>query len=328
MIEVSHVTKDFARTRALDDVSFRVEPGEIVGFLGPNGAGKTTAIRILTGFIPATQGAAAVAGFDVFRRSLEVRRRIGYLPENVPLYEDQRVEEYLRFRARLKEIPPADRKRRVEEAMERAAVTDVRRKLAGALSRGYRQRVGLADALLADPPVLILDEPTSGLDPLQRIEVKRLIQDLRGERTILFSSHILPEVESVCERVLIIHRGRILADGTPADLVRKLGGADRFRVEILGARGKEKEIAEALRGVEGVDGVESAPVAGDGVAFVLTAGEGADPRVAVFRLAAARGWALRDLSRQTSSLEEIFARIALETGREASAAATASGGDA
>ncbi len=312
MIEVEHLTKDFARTRAVDDVSFRVGPGEIVGFLGPNGAGKTTTIRILTGFLPASSGAAAVAGHDVFRRSLDVRKSVGYLPENVPLYADLRVEEYLGFRSRLKQIPPRDRRARIEAAMERAAVLDVRRKLVGALSRGYRQRVGLADALLADPPVLILDEPTSGLDPLQRIEVKNLIQALQGEKTILFSSHILPEVESVCRRVLIIHRGRILADGTPDELVAKLGGRVRYRVGFESAPGPADAIRSALESVPGVLAAAAEAPGPTSASFVLTAREGADPRVAVFRLAAAKGWMLRELAREASSLEELFARIALE----------------
>ncbi|HET6203953.1 MAG TPA: ATP-binding cassette domain-containing protein [Planctomycetota bacterium] len=329
MIEVGHLTKDFGRTRAVDDVSFRVEPGEIVGFLGPNGAGKTTTIRILTGFIPATTGAAAVAGFDVFRRSLEVRRRVGYLPENVPLYGDQRVEEFLRFRARLKQVPARERTARVESAIERAAVGDVRRKLVAALSRGYRQRVGLADALLADPPVLILDEPTSGLDPLQRIEVKNLVLRLKGEKTILFSSHILPEVESVCRRVLIIHRGRILADGTPDELVTKLGGRVRYRVEFAESPGPADAVRRALEGLPGVLSAASDPRADGAASYVLTAKEGADPRVAAFRLAAAKGWMLRELSREASSLEELFARIALEIGSDgAEGSAPAPGGEA
>ncbi len=224
MIQVSNLSKYFGQTRAVDDVSFAVGKGEVVGFLGPNGAGKTTTIRVLTCFYPATSGSAKVAGFDVFQEAVQVRRNIGYLPENVPIYPDLRVQEYLSYRAALKGVPRKQRALAVEAAMERCGVLEVRRKLVGHVSRGYRQRVGLADALVASPPILILDEPTSGLDPNQRRKVKELVRSLADEHTVLFSSHILAEVEDVSTRVILIHQGKLRADGPPQQLVRQSRG--------------------------------------------------------------------------------------------------------
>ena len=224
MIRVENLVKHFGQTRAVNDISFSVDKGEVVGFLGPNGAGKTTTLRVLTCYHPATRGRAEVAGFDVFKAPVEVRRQIGYLPENVPIYPELRVEEYLRYRAALKGVPPRERKAAVAYAMERCDVTDVRKKLVGHVSRGYRQRVGLADALVARPPILILDEPTTGLDPNQRRRMKGLVRDLAQEHTILFSSHILPEVELLCDRILIINHGQIVADGTPETLRKQAQG--------------------------------------------------------------------------------------------------------
>jgi len=215
MIKVENLTKRYAGVTALNGVSFEVQRGEIVGFLGPNGAGKSTAMRILTGFIPASSGRAEVAGVDVFEDSLEVRRHIGYMPENNPLYLDMRVGEYLKFRAKLKAIPRAERRDRIQEVLQMCGLTDESGRIIGNLSKGYRQRVGLADALLAEPDLLILDEPTIGLDPVQIRQVRQLIKDLGKRHTILLSSHILPEVEVTCNRVIIIHHGRILASDTP-----------------------------------------------------------------------------------------------------------------
>ncbi|MCA8970337.1 MAG: ABC transporter ATP-binding protein [Planctomycetes bacterium] len=226
MIEIEDLVKDFGSFRAVDHVSFDVQPGEVVGFLGPNGAGKSTTLRVLTCYHPATSGRVRVHGLDVLRSSLEVRAGLGYLPENVPIWPDLRVEEYLRWRARLKGVPRRELKTRIAETMELAGVSEVRRKLVGHVSRGYRRRVGLADALIARPPLLILDEPTAGLDPNQRRKVRDLVRMLRGRHTILFSSHILSDVEDVCDRVVVIHRGKKRADGTLQSIAHELGVAE------------------------------------------------------------------------------------------------------
>jgi len=243
LIRVEHLTRRFHDLVAVDDISLDVAPGEIVGFLGPNGAGKTTTIRILTGFLPATSGRAEVAGFDVASDSLKVRERVGYLPENVPLPPDARVDEYLEFRARLKNVPASGRAAARERVLGQCGLLPMRRRIIEQLSRGYRQRVGLADALIADPPVLILDEPTGGLDPGQRQEVLDLVAGLRGERTVLLSSHVLAEVEHSCSRVAIIQRGRILAQGTKAELEANAGR--RGEVEIR-AKGQGDRLAAVL----------------------------------------------------------------------------------
>jgi ABC-2 type transport system ATP-binding protein len=223
-IEVSGLTKRYGPTWAVDGISFTVEPGEVVGFLGPNGAGKTTTLRILTCFIPATAGRAFVAGHDVFRDSTQVRRKVGYLPENVPLYREMRVREYLDYRAGLKRVPRRDRARQVGEALEKVRIADHADRIIGHLSKGYRQRVGLADALVHDPEVLVLDEPTVGLDPNQVREVRDLVKDLAEKRTVLFSTHVIPWVEEVCQRVIVIARGRIVADGSIAAMTQGVDG--------------------------------------------------------------------------------------------------------
>ena len=317
MISVSHLSRRFGSVLALDDVSFEVQKGEVVGFLGPNGAGKTTAMRILTGYLPATSGTAVVAGFDVARASLEVRRRIGYLPESVPLYREHRVREMLEFQARLHGLARADAARRIPAVLERVGLREKERDLVGSLSRGQRQRVGLAVALLPDPEVLILDEPTSGLDPLQRIEVRATVAELASDRTVLFSSHILPEIEAVCPRVVILDRGRIAADGTQAELVARFAGASHVRLEAAVG----PDVATALRLLRSLPGVAEVSEGGRvGVhhAFEVR-GEG-DLREDVGALAASRGWALRELSWRRPTLEEIFARIALGLDRPEAAA--------
>ena len=306
MIEVAHLTKRYAGHTAVDDLSFTVARGEVVGFLGPNGAGKTSTMRILSCFLPATSGTARVAGFDVFSQSLEVRRRVGYMPENTPLYGDLRVEEFLAYRAALRGLDAARTRQRIGEVLEWCSLLDVRRRIIGQLSKGYRQRVGLADALLHDPELLILDEPTIGLDPGQIREVRELISRLGSRHTVLLSSHILPEVEAACSRVIIINRGRIAATGTPAELVRQSRAADVLHVELKA--GAEDAVA-ALLTLAGVRDVARAGTADGWGSFDVGVTPGADPREAIFHLAGARGWNLRELSRRTPSLEEVFIDI-------------------
>lgn len=309
MIEVAELIKDYGPARALHSISFRVEPGEIVGFLGPNGAGKSTTLRILSGYMPATRGSASIAGIDVFRNSLAARERMGYLPENVPLYPELRVREYLRFRGRLKGVSRSKLKARMEEVISQCGLSEMAGKTIGALSRGYRQRVGLADALIAQPPVLILDEPTTGLDPNQRSEIKKLVQSLSPNQTILFSSHILPEVESICRRVLMIHRGRIVADGTPQELIEKLGAAHQFRVELTAPGIESEALILECQSLPGVSKAWVESRENEQIQLRLEANPGADPRKEIFELAKHRGWSLLELGRARLSLEEIFARL-------------------
>ena len=240
MIEVEHLTKRYGPVTAVQDVSFQVHKGEILGFLGPNGAGKTTTMRVLTGYMPATEGRVVVAGHDVFEQPVQAKRRIGYLPETPPLYPDMTVREYLQFVAKIKGVPAADRKSRVEQVMARTWVTDMAGRACGKLSKGYRQRVGLAQALIHNPDVLILDEPTAGLDPKQIIETRRLIKELAGDHTIILSTHILPEVSQTCDRVVIINKGRVVAVDTPDNLTRRLRGAETMFVQVDGARGRRR----------------------------------------------------------------------------------------
>ena len=306
MIEVEHLTKRYAAHPAVDDLSFSVARGEVVGFLGPNGAGKTTTMRILSCFLPASSGTARVAGFDVFSQSLEVRRRVGYMPENTPLYADLRVEEFLAYRAALRGLDSARSRRRLGDVLDLCNLRDVQRKVIGHLSKGYRQRVGLADALLHEPELLILDEPTIGLDPGQIREVRELINRLGGKHTVLLSSHILPEVEAACSRVIIINRGRIAASGTPAELVRQSRASDVLRVELNAG---PADAAAALRELPGVREVTADGGVDGWVSFAVGVAAGADPRESIFALATARGWKLRELSRRTPSLEEVFVDI-------------------
>ena len=294
---------------AIEDLDFHLDRGEVVGFLGPNGAGKTTTMRILAGYLPATTGSVQVAGLDVLRQSLAVRERIGYLPEAVPLYREHRVEEMLEFQGRLHGMRRADRRRRIPEVLEQVGIANKSRQLIGRLSRGQRQRVGLAVALLPDPEVLILDEPTSGLDPLQRLEVRGLLRELASEHTVLLSSHILPEVEAICPRVIILNGGRIAADGTASELVRQLGSASFVRLEaVVGA-----DLEGALRLLRALPGAEAVRDDGRlGIHHRFTIACDEDLREDVGALAAQRGWALRELSWHRPTLEQLFARIALE----------------
>jgi ABC-2 type transport system ATP-binding protein len=305
MIRAQHLTKHFAACTAVDDVSFEVSKGEVVGFLGPNGAGKTTTLRMLACYLPATSGRATVAGLDVFRDSLEVRRRIGYLPENVPLYPEMRVDEYLDFRARLKGVARDRRRRRIGEVKDLCGLRDVGRRIIGQLSKGYRQRVGLADCLVHDPELLILDEPTIGLDPNQIRQVRGLIRSLAPRHTIRLSTHILPEAEMTCERVLIINRGRIVASDTPENLRGLLRGGSQVVAEI---RGPSEEILRQLQSLPGVQRVE-AGAPDEWTRFLLECGADADVRPEVFALASRNGWALRELRAEKRSLEDIFVAL-------------------
>src|SRR2546422_3543091 len=290
MIEVQRLTKHYGPITAIRDVSFSVAPGEIVGFLGPNGAGKSTTMRILACFMPASSGTAQVAGHDVFRESLEVRRRIGYLPESVPLYGDLRVAPYLDFVAEVKGVGRAERRRRVAEVMERCLITDVQHRLIGRLSKGYRQRVGLAQAILGDPEVLILDEPTIGLDPKQISEIRSLIRSLAGQHTVILSTHILPEVSMVCDGVIIINRGRIVAQGTESELVGQVFPTARVELRVAGATG---DVAAALRAVPAVLDVQARESRDGTAAFLVESAREHDVRGELGKLVTSRGWTLQ-----------------------------------
>jgi len=307
MIEVSNLTKRYARHTAVDGVSFHVERGEILGFLGPNGAGKTTTMRILTCFLPPTDGTARVAGYDVFDDPMEVKRRVGYLPETPPLYPDMEVRSYLDFVAKIKGVPARTRKARIDQAIEKCQVGDVRDKLIGKLSKGYRQRVGLAQAILHDPQVLILDEPTAGLDPKQIIETRELIRGLGGEHTIILSTHILPEVEMTCGRVVIIAKGKVVAEDTPRNLTHRLRGAAALKLE---ARGEQGPLLDAIGAVPGVTGVRPRHDGhGEVASFEIETEPGRDVRAELARAVVTRGFDLLGLSQVGMSLEEIFLHL-------------------
>jgi ABC-2 type transport system ATP-binding protein len=306
MIQVEHLTKRYGPVTAVSDVSFNVDKGTIVGFLGPNGAGKSTTMKILSCFMPASGGSARVAGYDVFTQSLDVRRRIGYLPENAPLYTDLPVASYLEFVAEIKGVGRRERRARVDEVMERCFITDVRRRLIGRLSKGYRQRVGLAQALLGNPDVLILDEPTIGLDPKQITEIRSLIRSLAGQHTVILPTHILPEVSMVCDGVIIINRGRIVAQGTQSELVEQVFPTSRIEVEIGGPR---DAVVSALRAVPGVLGVEDLPSSDGTVRALVESPRGRDVRGEVVQLVATRNWRLLELHQVGMSLEEVFIRV-------------------
>lgn len=305
MIKVENLTKRYAGQAAIRDLNFEVGKGEIMGFLGPNGAGKTTTMRILAGFMPATSGRASIAGFDIFEQSLQARTRLGYMPENVPLYSDMRVTEYLEYRAALKGVPHRRIAERVGDVKELCGVKDVEKKIIGALSKGYRQRVGLADALLHEPDLLILDEPTIGLDPNQIRQVRELIKNLGRQHTILLSTHILPEVEMTCSRVIIIHKGRIEACDTPENLLGKLRQAGGV---VLEAKVGKDNGAEELKKISAVRDVTT-DVDGEWNVFSLRVESGADVREEVFRLATARHWTVRELTQRRATLEDVFVEI-------------------
>jgi ABC-2 type transport system ATP-binding protein len=301
VIEVQHVSKKYGRVTAVDDVSFRVERGEILGFLGPNGAGKTTTMRILTGYMPASEGKAIVGGFDVFTNPIEAKRRTGYLPESPPLYPDMTVREYLDFVARIKAVPPSERKTRVTAVMERTRVDDMANRHCAKLSKGYKQRVGLAQALIHNPEVLILDEPTAGLDPKQIIETRQLIRSLAGDHTIVLSTHILPEVAQTCQRVVIINKGRVAAVDTPQNLTARLTGAETMYVQVDAGGAEAAPALEAIKGVTRV-------VAADG-GYEVESERGIDVRRELAKTIVNRGWGLLEMRPMRMSLEEIFLQV-------------------
>ncbi len=313
MIEVQSLTKHYGPIAAITNVSFSVQRGEIVGFLGPNGAGKSTTMRILSCFMPATSGSARVAGYDVFAESMEVRRRIGYLPENVPLYSDMRVASYLDFVAEVKGVGRAERKRRVAEVMDRCLIGDVQNRLIGNLSKGYRQRVGLAQAIVSDPEVLILDEPTLGLDPKQIAEIRALIKSLAGQHTVILSTHILPEVSMLCQGVIIINKGSVIAQGTIDRLVEQVFPTARVQLQVAAP---SDAVAAEIRRIPGVLKVEQQAM-GDSVGtYVVEVQRDRDVRAELFHLAAGQKWTLLELRRLGMTLEDVFIRIV--AGEEAS----------
>ena len=316
MIEVQDLTKTYGSVTAVDHVSFTVNKGEILGFLGPNGAGKTTTMRILTGFMPATSGTAKISGHDVFNESLEVRQHIGYLPENPPLYLDMTVSDYLEFVTRIKNVPADRRAQRVDDVLQKTSLTDKRNELIKRLSRGYKQRVGLAQALVHDPDVIILDEPTVGLDPKQIIEVRNLIKGLAGSHTIILSTHILPEVSMTCDRVVIINKGKIAAVDTTQNLTSQLKGGQKVRLEVQAPEQQAKELLSQVPGVSRVN-IESAN-AGRVVLSVEVA-QGQDVRSALAARVVQQGWPLTELRGVSMSLEDIFLELTTDDAAHAAA---------
>ena len=321
MIEVDHLTKSYGKNLAVNDISFSVGKGEILGFLGPNGAGKTTTMRILTGYLPATSGSARIAGFDVFEQSMEVRRRIGYLPEIPPLYTDMSVNGYLEFVGRIKGVQGADLSKQVERSLELANLTQKKDELIKRLSRGFKQRVGIAQAIVHNPDVVILDEPTVGLDPKQIIEVRKLIKGLAGEHTIILSTHILPEASQTCDRVVIINKGRIAAVDTPENLTTQLKGAERVQIEV---KGEEEPLREAIEQVEGVTKLDVSTLdSSQHLKAIVESEPGIDLRGKLATAVIAKGLELFELRAVSLSLEDIFLQLTTEeeTSRERAAVA-------
>jgi ABC-2 type transport system ATP-binding protein len=318
LIEVQDLTKSYGAVTAVDHVSFTVNKGEILGFLGPNGAGKTTTMRILTGYMPATSGTARIAGFDVFEDSLEVRRHIGYLPEAPPVYPDMTVASYLDFVARIKNVPSERREERVADALRKTNIVDKRDQLIKRLSRGYKQRVGLAQALVHDPDVIILDEPTVGLDPKQIIEVRHLIKGLAGNHTIILSTHILPEVSMTCDRVVIINKGKIAAVDTPENLTSQLKGGQKIRVEV---QAPERALQELLGQIPGISRAQVEAVHANGhVTATVEAAAGKDVRSQIAAGVVQKGWPLYELRGVSLSLEDIFLQLTTEDSAHSEAA--------
>ena len=293
---------------AIEDVNFGVRKGEILGFLGPNGAGKTTTMRIITGFMPPTQGRVSVADFDVVEQSLDVRRRVGYLPETVPLHTEMTVTSYLKYMGTLRGMPARRIPRRIDDVIELCRLEDYRKTHIGKLSKGFRQRVGIAQAILHEPEVLVMDEPTIGIDPIQVVETRRLIQDLGKEQTVVLSSHILPEVSMICERVLIIHQGKIVAEDTPANLAERLQGVEQLQVEV---GGPSDEVLPLLRKIPGVLEVSLRRQQNRDVYYVRSR-EGQDLRDEISRQVIGQGWSLLSMQMMSMSLEDIFLRLTTE----------------
>ena len=309
MIEVQHLTKRYGPVTAVNDVSFTVERGEILGFLGPNGAGKTTTMRVLTGYMPPSEGKAIVAGYDVLEQPIEAKRRTGYLPETPPLYPDMTVREYLTFVARIKGVPRKESTSRIGEMMQKTRIDDVADRHCGKLSKGYRQRVGLAQALLHNPEVLILDEPTAGLDPKQIIETRELIKGLAGDHTIILSTHILPEVSQTCQRVVIINKGKVVAVDTPDNLTSRLRGSETMYLQV-DAQGADA--AAVLQRVAGVKRVAVADTKQQIVGFEIDTETGHDVRRELAAAVVGRGWGLLEMRPMRMSLEEIFLHVTTE----------------
>ena len=319
MIEVEHLTKRYGPTLAVSDVSFVVQKGEVLGFLGPNGAGKTTTMRILTGYLPPSDGRVRVAGYDVLDEPLEAKKRTGYLPESPPLYPDMTVKEYLTFVGRIKGVARRELKTRIGEVSEKTAITDVQNRPIGKLSKGYRQRVGLAQALIHNPEVLILDEPTAGLDPKQIIETRELIRNLAGQHTVILSTHILPEVSKTCQRVVVINQGKVVAVGAPDELNRRLQGYETVLVTVEGPAAK---IIDRLQRVSGVNLVEPRESADARMTLEIQAEKGHDVRAEVARAVVESQWKLFELKTSGMSLEDIFLKLTTkDLGEEAAGSA-------
>ncbi len=315
MIEVQGLTKFYGERAAVQDVTFSVPRGQVLGFLGPNGAGKSTTMRILTGYLGASSGKASVAGFDVVAQSLEVRRRIGYLPETAPLYSEMRVNGFLSLMCKLRGVPPSRRRARVDDAIDACGLADRHDEVIGRLSRGLRQRVGLAQAIVHEPEALILDEPTAGLDPAQTRETRDLIKELGRDRTVVLSSHILSEVEATCERVLIINEGRLVADGPPGKLAQRLSSGRTHEYE-LEVRGEGDEVEAALREVHGVDEVSIADAPEPGVVSVIVTTHQPDLREALAKAVVDGGFGLLEVQARTLSLEDVFLKLTKSNGSE------------
>lgn len=306
MIEVKNLTKRFGETIAVDDVSFKIPAGQVLGFLGPNAAGKTTTMRILTGYLPANEGSALVAGFDIHSESLEVRKRIGYLPENAPLYMDMEVPDFLNFIATVRKIPTKKRSSAIDRIIEMCGLSKVLSKRIGELSKGYRQRIGLAQAMIHDPDILVLDEPTSGLDPNQIVEMRKLIKELGEEKTVILSTHILQEVTATCDRILIINNGKIVADGTPENLAAQAAGDLTIWVSI---KGPEDSVKSQIQNIPGIGQIVSSQSFDDQVRMNIRCGAGTDMNEKIFSTVVKNNWVLLEMFKETASLEDVFSKL-------------------
>ncbi|NQS98012.1 MAG: ATP-binding cassette domain-containing protein [candidate division Zixibacteria bacterium] len=309
MIKINNLTKYFGETKAVDGIDFEIKKGEIIGFLGPNGAGKTTTVRVITCFLAPTSGTVEINGLNVIDNSLEIRRKIGYLPENTPLYHDMNVLEFLRYMAELRKIPKLEQNSRIKKMVEISGLGDVLGKNIGTLSKGYNQRVGLAQAMIHDPEILILDEPTSGLDPNQIVEIRNLIKQLGREKTVILCTHILPEVQATCNRAIIINWGKIVADGTMEELITASSGSERIFIEVQIGEGADP--MDKLRTLKNIQEIALIPSAGSTKAYRLETKKGTDPRESIFKTAVESGWTLLEMRRERTSLEQIFRQLTM-----------------